>query len=277
MSELARTLAVLAEPPGPSTERIATLAGLPGKPEGWRYHEIFLQQLYPYASVYLGHDGKIGGDAQDRIAGFWRVFGESPPADPDHLSTLLGAYANLVDAGHAAAAEDLPAWDHARGAFLFEHLLSWVPLWLAKVEEIADEFYRGWAVMLGEWLEREAARTALPDGEPAHFRDAGRLEAPEDDGEAFIAALLTPLRSGFIVTRHDLGHLAGRAGLALRAGERSYALKALLAQDPAATLSGLSELAAAGARPSDRIGAFWQEQARASAALLRALAADVVA
>ena len=63
MSELARSLAVLVEPPGPSTERIAALVGLPGTPEGWRYHEIFLQQLYPYASVYLGADGKIGGDA----------------------------------------------------------------------------------------------------------------------------------------------------------------------------------------------------------------------
>ena len=80
---------MLVEPPGPSTERIAALAGLPGVPAGWRYHEIFLQQLYPYASVYLGADGKIGGDAQDRIAGFWRVFGETPPAEPDHLSTLL--------------------------------------------------------------------------------------------------------------------------------------------------------------------------------------------
>ncbi len=275
MSELARSLAVLVEPPGPSTERIAALVGLPGTPEGWRYHEIFLQQLYPYASVYLGADGKIGGDAQDRIAGFWRVFGETPPPEPDHLSTLLGAYANLVDAGEAAAPEDRPAWEHARGAFLFEHVLSWVPLWLAKLEVIADDFYRAWAGMLGEWLRREAAAVALPDGEPAHFRDALPLESPGEDGDEFIAALLTPLRTGFIVTRHDLAALAETASLGLRAGERSYALKALLAQDPAATLRGLSDLAAAGTEPSGLIGAFWLQRAEASTVLLRRLAAEV--
>ena len=54
----------------------------------------------PYASVYLGPDGALGGEGADRAAGFWRASGLTPPAEPDHLTALLALYASL---GEAAA------------------------------------------------------------------------------------------------------------------------------------------------------------------------------
>jgi len=55
---------------------------------------------YTFEGVAVGPDGALGGEGADRVAGFWRVIGVSPPAEPDHLSSLLSRYASL---GQAAA------------------------------------------------------------------------------------------------------------------------------------------------------------------------------
>ncbi|HAC46500.1 MAG TPA: hypothetical protein DCF65_10605, partial [Chloroflexi bacterium] len=85
-------------------------------------------QLWPYASIYVGAEGKLGGEARDRVAGFWRALHLTPPAEPDHLAALLGLYATLAD---MEAAEQDPARRQlrrsSRQALLWEHLLSWLP------------------------------------------------------------------------------------------------------------------------------------------------------
>ncbi len=277
MSDLLRCLGVLAEPPGAETERIAALLELPGTPEGWEYNAIFLEQLYPYASVYLDASGMMGGEARDRVAGFWRALGETPPPEPDHLGTLLAAYASLSEAvpdGAGTAAERATAaWERARAAFLWEHVLSWLPLWLAKLEQIGSPTYVAWGRLLGTWLTSEAELLELPEELPAHLRVAPDVALPGDDAEAFIAALLSPVRAGFILTSTDLANLADAAGVALRAGERRYALKALLAQDAAATLTGLAELAAAPPALDGTIGTHWRQRSCRTSSLLRELAA----
>jgi len=276
MSDLLRCLGVLAEPPGAETERIAALLELPGVPQGWEYNAIFLEQLYPYASVYLDVSGMMGGEARDRIAGFWRALGETPPPEPDHLGTLLGAYASLTEAVPAGTGEALArateAWQRARAAFLWEHVLSWLPLWLAKLEQIGSPTYVAWGGLLGAWLEHEASTLELPAELPAHLRAAPDPSPPDEDAEEFIGALLSPARSGFILTPTDLANLADQAGVALRAGERRYALKALLAQDAAATLHGLADLAAAPPSLAGTIGVHWRRRARRTSDLLRHLA-----
>lgn len=276
MSDLLRCLAVLAEPPGPETVRIAELLELPGVPQGWEYNAIFLEQLYPYASVYLDTTGMMGGEARDRVAGFWRALGETPPSEPDHLGTLLGAYASLTEArpndGSAVGDRARVAWSRARAALLWEHLLSWLPLWLAKLEQLGTPAYVRWGRTLGSWLTEEAATLELPKELPAHLRAAPAMTRPDEDAEAFIGALLSPVRSGFILTHTDLATLADSLGSALRAGERRYALKALLAQDAAATLAGLAEMAASSPTFPGTIGAHWQQRSLQTSVLLRELA-----
>jgi len=123
--ELFRALGALAEPPAPEHRTLAAALGLGEPPAAADHDDLFTFQLYPYASVYLGAEGMLGGEARDRIAGFWRALGQSPPAEPDHLSVLLALYAQLSDleaaAGEPAASE---RWRHARKALLWEHLLS---------------------------------------------------------------------------------------------------------------------------------------------------------
>src|SRR3954454_16774590 len=131
--ELFRALAIFAEPPTVDAARVAEALGLGELPGADEYTEVFVFQLYSYASVYLGAKGMIGGEARDRVAGFWRALGQMPPAEPDHLSVMLALYARLVELEAEEPDERRrESWRHARKAFLWEHLLSWVTVYLAK-------------------------------------------------------------------------------------------------------------------------------------------------
>lgn len=277
--ELLRSLAVFAEPPSPVTDRLAPLLELPEAPVDWQYTELFVQQLVPYASIYLGDEGQIGGEARDRIAGFWRALGEVPPAEPDHLAVLLALQAELGDRA-AAAAPETPArdaWQRARAALLWEHLLSWLPPWLTKVQELAPPAYAAWAGLLERALAAEANAVSLPGQLPAHLREAATLPPPALGGDPFLRAVLAPARAGFIVTRRDLAAGADRLDLGLRAGERAYMLRSLLSQDAARVLDMLADLAAAAGAAARAapplIADFWTQRAASSHATLRSAAA----
>ncbi|HZO49793.1 MAG TPA: molecular chaperone TorD family protein [Gaiellaceae bacterium] len=256
--ELLRALAVLCEPPAAEHRRIGGLLRLPGEPRPDDYAEVFLFQLYPYASVYLGAEGKLGGEARDRVAGFWRALELVPPPEPDHLAALLGLYAGLAEA-------EAPAqW---RRALLWEHLLSWTPPYLAKLEEVAPPFYRGWARLLREALAAEAAALGPLPSQPLAHRDAPPLQPPSAvGGAAFLEQLLAPLRTGVVLVRDDLVAAARELGLGLRVAERRYVLEALLAQDARATLDWLAAQARRWAARHEP--GFWSGRAAAAAILL---------
>jgi hypothetical protein len=115
---------------------------------------------------------------------------------------------------------------------LTEHLLSWLPPYVAKVAEIASPFYRAWGALLGDSLVAEVAELGRAEQLPLHLREAPGLTAPDE--------ILAPVRSGVLIVRDDLKRAARQSGLGLRQGERSYVMKALLAQDPGATLKWLA-------------------------------------
>lgn len=282
--ELLRSLAALSERPELAHERIARALELPGSLEPAAYTDLFTLQLYPYAAVYLGAEGMLGGEACDRVAGFWRALGVVPPAEPDHLATLLALYAGLRERADAEDdAKRRVALEHASAALLWEHVLPWVPLYARKVSVISrSEGYRAWAHLLDEAL---AAQT---DGDwgitelPLHLREAPHLTDPRVEGaDAFITALLAPARSGYILVRDDFRRASRELGLGLRHGERRFVLKALLAQDHAATLDWMAAEARAAALTyrgaaslPPVIAAFWVERAAATAAMLTELAAS---
>jgi hypothetical protein len=243
--ELLRALSVFAEPPTPKHARVAGLLGLGDGIDGAVYTDLLLFQLPPYASIYLGPEGWMGGEARERIAGFWRAVGRTPPAEPDHLSVLLGLYAAVSEERMKATGPGAALAAEARRALLHEHLAPWLFAYLDRAAELAVGGYRRWATLLRETLEQEARRAGLPGSLPVHLREAGELPDPRaEGGEAFLKALLAPARSGVILTRSTLGTMARELGLGLRAGERRFALEGLLGQDSQATLAALATLAA---------------------------------
>ena len=280
--ELLRTLATLAEPPAAEHRPLAELLGLGPLPAAAEFTGLFELQLYPYGSFYLGGEGLVGGEARDRIAGFWRAIGETPPPEPDHLTTMLALGARLAELEHEApTAAPRAAWRRARLAWLWEHLLSWLPIFCDKAVAIAPPYYRRWAELLLAALADEAGTLGDQDGLALHLREAPAMADPRRaGGEAFLAALLTPARSGVILVRRDLERAAGELGLGCRAGERRFALRSLLDQEPAAVLGWLAGFAAAAAHRYRKLAAggaangFWAGRAAASGELLQELALE---
>ena len=280
--ELFRALASLVEPPTESGARVAEALGLGPLPGTAQHTETFVFQLYPYASVYLGAEGMMGGEARDLIAGFWRALGQTPPVEPDHLSVMLALYARLCDLELGAANERASAgWRGARRAFLWEHLLSWLPGYLAKLEEIAPPFYRGWGRMLSAALAEEAAVVGPQESLSLHLRrvaDGVADPRVEASAEEFIESLLAPARSGVILARVDLSRAARELELGPRPGGRAFVLKSLLGQEGRAVLGWLAReseaWAARHARATDayaETAAAWERRAHRTAQLLNDL------
>lgn len=274
-----RALAALVEPPAPEHRRIARALGLVEGGSPADYSDLFLFQLYPYASVYLGAEGMLGGESRDRIAGFWRALDLVPPAEPDHLAVMLALHARLGEMERSAAPDAQPAWRRARHAHFWEHLMSWLPAWLDALVDVAPAPYRAWGRLLESALAEEGATIGPAVALPRHLEEAPPVGDPRLEGlEPFVAALLAPARSGIILTRADIARAAADLGLGLRAGERRYALHALLSQNPPATLAWLRGACDAWRtrhRASRHIGGIvtdhWIERADHTGALLREL------
>ena len=279
-AELFRALGVLVEPPDAGHRAIARTLGLRGEPSPGDYADTFLFGAYPYASVYLGPEGMLGGEARDRVAGFWRALGLTPPAEPDHLAALLGLYATLLDDEARLAADGDAAAAalrrESRKALLWEHLLSWLIPYLAKVEQLAPGYYAGWARLLVDGLTSEARTVGQQTALPLHLREAPGLPDVDASGAEWVSAVLAPVRSGVIVTRQDLRRAAASLGIGARVGERAFVLRSMLEQDARATVGWLADeagrAAAAHAGSEELLGsiaAFWRQRAETCGAALR--------
>ncbi len=281
--EIFRALAIFAEPPTVKAERVAEVLGLGELPGADEYTEAFIFHLYPYASVYLGAEGMIGGEARDRVAGFWRALGQMPPAEPDHLAVMLAFYARLAELEEEAA-DDVrrESWRGARRAYLWEHLLSWLPVYLTKLTSAASRFYGEWGMMLSRALMSEALMVGDQEHLPLALREALGLVDPrsgERTTDEFLQSLVTPVRSGMILARADLTRAARELQLSLRQGERKFVLKALFAQDANGVFDWLIAEAAVWMRHHQgsrggmlgQIAQAWEQKTERAAALLKEL------
>ncbi|MEX0705126.1 MAG: molecular chaperone TorD family protein [Nitriliruptoraceae bacterium] len=273
-ADLLRALGALVVEEPERSGVLGTALGLDQVPTGQESTELFAFQLYPYGSVYLGPEGKLGGIARDRTAGFLRVLDVTPPPEPDHLTVLLDAYAQLVELDDSGTGRAR----HARRALLHEHLLSWVPRFWSRAEELAPDSLRGWARLLSEVLSDEARVVGPPDTLPAHLAEAPDLDASVDqDMAALVDGVLAPVRSGLVIARADLVRACREVGVGLRIGERAYALKAMLEQQPHDVLAWLAREARRQREHvtvADEFGAtpeFWRDRLERTATRLDAM------
>jgi hypothetical protein len=272
-AELLRALGALVDPPRDALAPIAEVLGLPRPPTVAEHSDLFTFQLHPYASVHLGPEGQLGGIARDRVAGFLRALGATPPAEPDHLAVLLRGYAQLVDLAEDGADRAC----HARTVMLHEHLWPWVPRFARRAGELGAAPYVRWAEVLEQTIVAEVATVGDAPVLSAHLREAEDLHDPAEVSSAeFLQGLLAPARSGLIIARADLARLASELGIGLRIGERAFTLRALLAQDAAGTLARLADEADRQRElvpGTDETAGFWRTRLAATATWLRELAA----
>ena len=280
--ELFRALAVLCEPPSKEAASLAGALRLGALPTASEYTDVFVFQLYPYASVYLGAEGMLGGEARDRVAGFWRALGQTPPAEVDHLSVMLALYARLAELEEEERdTVRRESWRQARKAFLWEHLASWLPVYLAKIALVAPPFYRRWGELLAQALGEETRRLGEQPTRPLHLRETYGLADPRAASastEEFLQSLLAPARTGIILVREDLSRAARRLNLGSRIGERRFVLRALFGQDARALLAWLADECEEWTARHRRhrrlfgaVGEAWEEKSERAARLLREL------
>jgi hypothetical protein len=271
LGEVLRALAALAEPPSLEHAAIAAALGLPPPAPADEYTDALVFQLPPYASIYLGAEGLLGGEARDRISGFWRALGSEPPREPDHLVTLCAALAELTDTEAATGPGDARVRT-ARAALHWEHVASWMPPFLSSLRRIGSPFHASWATTLDDVLVADVAASRRL---PLALRAAPALPDAPADLDDLLATVLAPIRIGMVITRDDLRRCAADLGLGLRAGERRFALRSLLGQDAPAALRWLASEAdrqaeAYGTRSA--IAAWWGERASVGATWLDRLA-----
>lgn len=280
--ELIRALGALTVVSSPAAESIAVSLGL----RPWSRAEqtqLFMLALPPYAAIHLGPEGKLGGEGADRIAGVWRTLGLTPPAEPDHLGTLLALYAELGEAGDAAQTDlARQRLSHARAVVLWEHLWSWAPGYLNALRRESPAA-ASWVRLVQRSLEREATLTPGAAVLPVALREAPGPIRPGDPRDGLLDALTAPLRVGFILSHRDLATAARSLGIGLRRGERQFILKTMLEQNATGTLRWLGDHARTWAalhehQPSVTAdpGPWWSARALGSAAALHEIAADAM-
>jgi TorA maturation chaperone TorD len=273
--DLMKALGELAEAPGPEQVRTARMLGLPGEPVRAEYTDLFVVQLYPYASVYLSDVGHLGGEVQDHIGGFWRILKQPVPRDPDHVATLFSTYAQLtqrVENGAEPYLQELAR--QMRHAFLWEHVISWILPFIARVRELGSPTYRGWATLVLDALEAEAVQAGQPALLPLHLRKAPALPARPSMTD-LVETLFIPARSGVILTRADITRCARDLGIQTRVAERRYTLTTLFTQEPARVRQWLAsearrqaDLIHDTAEPFRMIASHWEQRALATADLI---------
>ena len=276
--ELLRSLGAV--PDSPAAARcVGPALGL-GPVSDAEHTEAFVLNCPPYAGIYLGPQGAIGGEGADRVAGFWRAIGITPPAEPDHLAALLGLYARL---GEAAAGARRPvtaaALAQSQAVLFWEHLWPWLPGYLDAVADLAVPSLTAWTGLVRRAIAAEYRAQAPCPRQPLALRAAppaaGPAAGPEAGPRDLVELVTIPVRSGLILTRRRLAEGAGRAGVGFRIGERRFALRAMLEQDPRATLAWLAGEAGRWQQrhrdrlPGDQINGWWAARAARTGQVLR--------
>ncbi|MDO5300218.1 MAG: anaerobic sulfite reductase subunit AsrA [Clostridia bacterium] len=146
---------------------------------------------FPYESIYTSKEKLLMQDAWEKMAGLFRakglsLSGVSADIKEDHIAAELLYAAHL--AKESGAAEQL--------SFLEEHLLNWVPAFLADINAVAAyDLYKGLGQMLlGFLLEEQAYLTQATAKAESSDATLKSYSLSTDEMDRFIAGLKTEYR-----------------------------------------------------------------------------------
>lgn len=208
---------------------IADVLGCNGVSSGDLY-QAFIKDLPPFASIYLSGDGNIGGEPRSVIAGFYRALSQPIPSDPDHLSNLLSLLAGILNAQAESAGTQSPekaeSVNRAKLVILSDHILSWLPAYLLRANEVFPSALENWVAVTMDLLAvlSNEILNDIGQADPAVSFDIAR-----NDVDQIVSFVTSPGRSGIIVTQSDIEEISRALDLPLRVGRKRFILEDLFA------------------------------------------------
>ncbi len=203
------------------------------------HYQLFDFNVFPYESIFLDSSGLLGGQITDAVTAHYRQFGfavELSAHNPDHMGQELAALSFLcqleADALQRAVVQDAVAFREQQLRFLQAHLLLWLPPFTLAIRQQGDDFYTAVA-NLTLALVTDHYQSLLGDTTFTLDKDASpsipNLLDEDKTGLKEIAAfLITPVYSGFFLSRDDIGRLARGFDLPRGFGDRQQLLTNLL-------------------------------------------------
>ena len=218
---------------------------------------ILVNELPPFASIYLSQDGNIGGQSHAEIAGFYLAISARVPPNPDYLSSLLYLLGQILKKEAEFLDLDLDldidididtpraqAIENAKFTLVRDHLVPWLVPYLLRVEQLSGYENLAWVELALDLI----SSILQPEIHPSLERDLDQptqepIQAFGDSAE-FINWVTTPALSGVIVAPADLARMARDLGLATRIGRKRFVLEGLTQQDGRAILGAFDRFVA---------------------------------
>ena len=212
---------------------------------------ILVNELPPFASIYLSQDGNIGGQSHAEIAGFYLAISARVPPNPDYLSSLLYLLgqilkkeAEFLDIDIDIDTPRAQAIENAKFTLVRHHLAPWLVPYLLRVKQLSGSENLVW-VELGLDLISSILQPGIPRSLERDLDQPTQepIQAFADSAE-FITWVTTPALSGVIVAPADLARMARDLGLATRIGRKRFVLEGLTQQDGRAILGAFDRFVA---------------------------------
>jgi len=208
--------------------------------DDWKadHYALFGMNVFPYETVFLTEDGLLGGALSESVArayydpGFRSEDGQTA----DHIGNEL-AFMSFLCGAEADAREDevvqaIYHMTHLQRQFLDQHLLRWLPSLVLAIHQQMDERFSAIADLA---LDLVLTHRQSLDDDPMHpTQPLSLLSAPnildnEKTGLKDIAEfLLTPVYTGFYLSRDDITRIGRQFQLPRGFGKRHQMLTNLL-------------------------------------------------
>ena len=114
---------------------------------GAEHQRVFGFEVFPFESVFLGEDGKLGGRVTESVSAAYEQSGfpgRRSDVESDHLG-IQCAFLGSLSAREAKVLElggaDLDQITAAQRQFLDGHLLAWLPAMVASVRGVGSPFW----------------------------------------------------------------------------------------------------------------------------------------
>ena len=205
---------------------------------GAEHYHLFVHNVFPYETIFLGDDGLLGGIITENVNAFYQRIGFQPDMDEsaDHISAELNAMAHLCFAEYDAIEDQIPheiqRLRQLQRYFLDNHLLRWLPVFCIAIQQQEHNVYAEVVFQSFELVCNH--RVYLGDDLMANGRQfelamPPELLANEKTSLRDIASyLLTPAYTGFFLSNNDIKRIGSILRIPHGFGKRQQILTNLL-------------------------------------------------